>query len=397
MALLGRAIFHDAALSGDGRRACATCHQPENAYAPADSTAASLIAPRRTGAVMRAVPSLRYASRIPVFGIGPDARDDDEPVRARPPDTLAAHGGLFWDGRANTLQGQAMGPLFNPDEMANTDAASVGGKLRRAPYAERFAALFGAGIFADPVRLVDEAMFAVARYEIEDPSFHPYDSKYDLYLEGRATLTRDEWRGLQVFEDPRRGNCAACHLDRPTADGRPPAFTDYEYVALGVPSGRVASPVVDLGACGPLRGDLAESARMCGTFRTPSLRNTATRVVYFHNGVYRTLEQVLAFYAFRDTRPESVYAHEKFAGLPRTYRGNVDTTDGPLNRKRGAAPAMTADEMRDVIAFLETLNDGWVGRLLACRTCSGHQLSQRKQLGQDRGLDRRLAIRRELR
>ncbi len=215
VALLGRSIFFDAALSGDGRRSCATCHQPENAYAPADTAALSRIAPRGAESIVRAVPSLRYVYRTPPFSIGPELSDVDEPpARVAAADTFTARGGLFWDGRANTLQDQAMGPLLNPEEMANRDVASVAAKLRHASYAARFAALFGNAIFSEPGRLVDEAMFAVARFEIEDPSFHPYDSKYDLYLEGRATLTPQEWRGLQVFDDPKRGNCAACHRNR---------------------------------------------------------------------------------------------------------------------------------------------------------------------------------------
>ncbi len=360
VALLGRSIFFDAALSGDGRRSCATCHQPQNAYAPADTAALSRIAPRGAESIVRAVPSLRYVYRTPPFSVGPDLSDVDEPpARIAAADTFTARGGLFWDGRANTLQDQAMGPLLNPEEMANRGVASVAAKLRHASYAARFAALFGNAIFSEPGRLVDEAMFAVGRFEIEDPSFHPYDSKYDLYLEGRATLTPQEWRGLQVFDDPKRGNCAACHRNQPSADGTPPAFADYEYVAIAVPHAGGAPPGTDLGACGPLRTDLRAQPRFCGAFRTPSLRNTATRLAYFHNGVYRTLEQVLAFYNFRDTRPDSVYARGKFDDLPPAYWGNVDTTDAPFNRKKGEMPAMTADEMRDVIAYLRTLNDGW--------------------------------------
>ncbi len=321
------------------------------------------IAPHGAQSIVRAVPSLRYVYRTPPFTVGPDLSDADEPLaRPQASDTLTARGGLFWDGRANTLQDQAMGPLLNPDEMANRDVASVAAKLGRASYAARFAALFGGVILSEPARLVDEAMFAVGRFEIEDPSFHPYDSKYDLFLEGRATLTPEEWRGLQVFEDPKRGNCAACHRDRPTAEGLPPVFTDYEYVALGVPHAGSGRAGTDLGACGPLRADLRTQHRFCGTFKTPSLRNTATRSSYFHDGAYSTLEQVLAFYDFRDTRPDSVYARGKFDDVPPAYRSNIDTTDAPFNRKRGDPPAMTVGERRDVIAYLRTLTDGWAPR-----------------------------------
>lgn len=364
MALLGRQIYFDTALSSSGRQSCASCHRPDHAYAAADRVAS---VPH--GDIPRAVPSLRYADRTPVFGVGPALSDVDDSVTPRAtsahrikvadgprPDAMVARGGLFWDGRANTLQDQAMGPLFNPNEMGNRDASSVRDRLHQASYASQFVTLFGADIFTQPDRLVDEAMFAVARYQIEDPSFHPYDSKYDAYLEGRATLTATEWRGLQAFEDPKRGNCAACHLDRARGDGLPPVFTDYEYAALGVPADttrKTAAP--DLGACGPLRTDLKAQPEYCGKFRTPSLRNTATRTAFFHNGVFSTLDDVVAFYNFRDTKPEAVYH-----GAVLTDRRNLDTVDAPFNRKRGEQSPMTDQEMRDVVAFLRTLTDGYV-------------------------------------
>lgn len=375
MAQLGRTIFFDSTLSASGARSCATCHRPDNAYASDSRSAVKQAVAARTGTGVRAVPSLRYAYRAPNFSIGPELSDTDgqADVPASQTTTSAtkvaggasraelnvARGGLFWDGRANTLQEQAMGPLFNAAEMANTSAESVAAKLRRAPYASQFATLFGASVLSQPDRLVDEAMFAVARFQIEDPSFHPYSSKYDAYLEGKAKLTAAEWRGLQAFADPKRGNCAACHLDRPRGDGLPPMFTDYEYEALGVPR-ESASRAEDLGACGPLRHDLKDQPQNCGMFRTPSLRNVATRSEFFHNGVYRTLDEVLAFYNFRDTRPERVYPRgEKFNDLPARYHANVDTSDAPFDRKPGQAPAMSDQDMRDIIAYLKTLTDAY--------------------------------------
>ncbi len=243
-------------------------------------------------------------------------------------------------------------------------------RLRRV-YGARLAALVGPGAVANPRQLVYEAMYAVVRFEIEDPSFHPYSSKYDAYLEGRARLSAEEARGLAAFENPARGNCAGCHPDRP-AGGRPPMFTDFQYEALGVPRNaalaRHAGPATayDLGLCGPTRRDLASQTGTCGMFRTPSLRNVATRRVFFHNGVYHRLEDVLAFYALRDTRPEAVYprdAHgrvERFDDLPAADRGNVDVTDAPFGRRPGEASPLTAQDRRDIIAFLRTLTDGYL-------------------------------------
>jgi cytochrome c peroxidase len=223
---------------------------------------------------------------------------------------------------------------------------------------------------ANPRLLVYEAMFAVARFEIEDPSFHPYSGRYDADLEGRVRLTAEEARGLRLFEDPARGNCAGCHPDRPGPGGRPPLVTNFQYEALGVPR-NAALPAnrnandYDLGLCGPERTDLERQTRYCGMFRTPSLRNVATRRVLFHNGRCHRLEDVLAFYAPRDTRPEAVYPRgpdgrvRRFDDLPAAYRGNVDVTDPPFGRRAREASRLSARDRRDIIAFLGTLTDGW--------------------------------------
>ena len=110
---------------------------------------------------------------------------------------------------------------------------------------------------------------------------------------------------------------------------------------------------------------MSADTQYCGLFTTPTLRNAATRHVFFHNGVYSTLKQVLDFYDFRDTEPQRIYPRrangtvEKFNDLPPAYRANVDVTDPPFDRKAGAAPAMTAQDEDDIIAFLNALIDGY--------------------------------------
>ncbi len=121
----------------------------------------------------------------------------------------------------------------------------------------------------------------------------------------------------------------------------------------------------DLGICGPLRTDIAGEAQFCGMFATPTLRNVATRHVFFHNGVFHSLQQVMDFYDFRDIDPGRIYPHapdgtaEKANDIPLRYRANIDTTDPPFDRKPGDKPAMTAQDERDIIAFLQTLTDGY--------------------------------------
>jgi cytochrome c peroxidase len=218
--------------------------------------------------------------------------------------------------------------------------------------------------------LVAEAMFAVARYQVEEVSFHPYTSKYDYWLEGRARLSESELRGLQSFNDPDKANCAGCHTSAPTRDGLPPLFTDHQYEALGAPRNAALAENgdpdhFDLGVCGPQRTDIAEQTQYCGMFLTPTLRNTATRRAFFHNGAFRNLEQVLDFYNFRDTNPDKVFPRaadgrlRKYDDLPAKYHGNVDVSDPPFDRHAGEVPAMTTQDEADIIAFLKTLTDGF--------------------------------------
>jgi cytochrome c peroxidase len=391
MATLGRDIFFDTSLSSSGKMACASCHSPDHAYGPPTDAPVMLGGPALTLPGARAVPSLTYLERQPNFSIGPDKDDESEnkPSLAQQAEVaktavrvgkiatqtaqaanLVPQGGLFWDGRAASLQIQATGPLLDPREMDGGSIEIIAEKLRQAPYAKKFAALFGEKIFKDTNLLVAEATFAVGRYQTEEPSFHPYTSKYDYWLEGKARLSEAEMRGLRLFNDPDKANCAGCHTSQPSRDGRPPLFTDFQYEALAPPRNPALADTkdpnyFDLGVCGPIRDDIAEQTQFCGMFKTPSLRNTAVRKVFFHNGVFHTLQEVMDFYNFRDTNPEKVYpvaadgTVQKYNDIPAQYHGNVDVTDAPFNRHLGEAPAMTAEDEADIIAFLKTLNDGY--------------------------------------
>lgn len=393
MAQLGRKLFRDARLSGSGQMSCSSCHDAASAYGPRDAAPVMIGGADMHTAGVRAVPSLRYLYRQPAFSIGPDTTSGDNDAApnlqqqaqqalghdkvlksALSPQAAATNlvpqGGIFWDGRADTLQQQAGGPLFNPVEMAAGTPASVIGVIEHADYANDFRALFGPAIFKDSNLLMAEALFAIARYQIEEPSFHPFTSKFDAWLEGKTRLTAAEARGYLAFNDPAKGNCAACHLDKPTRDDLPPLFTDFQYEALGVPR-NAAIPANrdpgyhDLGICGPYRKDMRDQIQFCGMFLTPTLRNTATRKVYFHNGRFHSLDQVLDWYVNRDLQPERFYPKDasgnvvKYDDIPAQYRHNVDITDAPFDRHPGDKPALNRQEIEDVIAFLRTLNDGY--------------------------------------
>ena len=359
MAALGKQIFFDTGLSASGAMSCATCHNPDYAYGPPNGLAVQFGGPALDRQGPRAVPSLRYVlNRTPVwnkvFIATPAERlmEGDEPP----------NGGFGWDGRFNTLHDQAAFPLLAPNEMANASPADVAAKLRRAAYANTFRTVFGPTALDADATLFAEARTALERFELDDPSFHPYTSKFDAWMDGKAVLTPAEARGLALFNDPARGNCATCHLDHKGADGSHPIFTDYQFEALGVPRNPEITAnrmpgYFDLGLCGPLRADQSANPNFCGLFKTPGLRNVAARGAFFHNGRFHSLNDALRFYVQRDTASAVWYPSAKFDDLPQGLRKNADTIDRPLTRHPGDAPAWNKAEIDDVAAFLRTLTD----------------------------------------
>jgi len=348
-ARLGRLLFFDARLSASGRQSCASCHDAANAYAT-----------RSQPLGLRAIPSLRYLTETPRFTR--HAYLD----RGTEREDLGPTGGFMADGRADSLRDQALLPLLDPAEMANRNIRTLAARLRALSYARDFRLAFGT-MARDAKALVRQAASALERFEIEDSSFHPYSSRFDRYLRGQLSLSADELAGLELFSDPAKGNCAACHTVATGPQGRPPVFTDYSYHALGVPRNPALQAnrdpaFFDLGLCGPVRRDLRREPQYCGYFKTPTLRNVARRGVFFHNGRFTTLADVMHFYVERDTDPQRWYPlHDgrpvRFDDLPAAYRGNVDLADAPLDRQAGATPALDAAEIARVIAFLGALND----------------------------------------
>jgi cytochrome c peroxidase len=346
--------------------ACSTCHDPRYAYGPPNGMPVQYGGPDLKSPDYRAVPSLRYTlNYVPVWT---HVRATNPIEQFTEPSEVPA-GGYTWDGRHNTLHTQAMFPLFSPVEMDNHSKATLARKLSHAPYAGKFRAAFGQAIFNHPARAVQDATMALQQFELQDKSFHPYTSKFDRWLDGKAKLTPQELRGKALFDDPNGGNCASCHLDEVGANGAHPLFTDFQFEALGVPRNdeipwNENTHYYDLGLCGPFRKDAASrNPANCGLFRTPTLRNAAIRHVFFHNGRFHTPREALLFYVERDTNPGKWYPKgpngkvEKFDDLPVQDRDNVDTTDTPFNRKLGEKPIWNAQQIDDVIAFIKTLVD----------------------------------------
>jgi cytochrome c peroxidase len=365
IAAVGQQLFTDTRLSASGSVSCASCHDPANHFSPANA-----LSVQRGGAQLdqqgtRATPGLTYVTATPFFTEHYFESEDegDESIDQGPT------GGRTWDGRVNRPREQAGIPLLARNEMANASEDAVAARVATAPYADQLRRLFGQRIFSDVHRAFLAIGEALEAYEERPALFSSFTSKYDAYLRGTAQLTAQEARGLAAFNDPARGNCFHCHRSQLSMSGTLPLFTDYGFVALGVPRNPAipanADPgFFDLGACGPERKDLATRAEFCGLFKAPSLRNVATRHSFYHNGVFHTLQEAVSFYATRDTNPERWYPTgaggkvRKFDDLPVKYRGNVDT-EPPLDRHPGQPPAMSEQDVADIVAFLQTLTDGY--------------------------------------
>lgn len=326
-ALAGQALFADTSLSVSGRQSCSTCHVPARAFTADPATDHGLPVPLggpnmdQTG--FRNAPSLMYASFTPPFSL------DDGPV-----------GGFFRDGRASSLGEQAKQPFITPFEMANSDAAEVVGSLQRSSATLKlFVAAYGEAALNDPDTALQDMGLAIAAYETEDEDFHPFSSKYDSWLQGKTQLTTQEQNGLNLFNNPSKGNCTACHPSQVQGFSNHALFTDFSFDNIGVPrnwkipantpnsvspvSGATLAtvlapvdvpadaeyPYYDMGLCGPIepsagdvnaRPNMSATTTLCGVFKVPTLRNIALTSPYFHNGVFTDLHQVVEWYVTRD-------------------------------------------------------------------------------------------------
>lgn len=300
MAQVGKAIFFDQTLSASGKQSCASCHEPSRGFTDPNGLAVSIGGPNSDLPGLRNAPSLNYASYTPTF---------------QTDNTGKTSGGFFRDGRSPSLMDQAQQPFTNPFEMANASADDVLKTLLTRPYLDQFTAVFTKAGIQDSTTAMQSIGRALAAYQSEDPSFHTFDSKYDAYIAGKATLTAAELRGLLLFNNPTKGNCNACHLS--TAKGGTPAlFTDFTNDNVGIPRNwSIAAnqegttlPYVpkngialgdpnysyyDLGLCGPLRTDFRVGGSTCGRFKVPTLRNIALTYPYFHDGGAQTLDEAV--------------------------------------------------------------------------------------------------------
>ena len=349
---VGDKLFNEVALSAGGRQACAGCHVKARGHADAEGSFLPLGGPAMDRQGLRSSPSLHYMNSNPGFHFNASG----EPV-----------GGFTWDGRAHTRAAQALGPLLAANEMAQPDEAAVVRSVRALPYFSELAFAYALPATASDAQVLLALQQALEAYQAGDVDYQPYTSKFDAVQRGQANFTAQEQRGLSLFNDPQRGNCASCHSSTPPPGETLPVFTNFRYFALGVPrntSNATADPsFFDLGLCGPVRTDLAHRTELCGMFKVPTLRNVALTAPYFHNGAMATLEEAVSFYATRDSDPARWYPTvngvvQRFNDLPAAYRGNV-TQQAPFGAGPRSGARLSAQDVQDIVSFLRTLTDGF--------------------------------------
>lgn len=357
--LLGKQLFFDTGLSDQSHGAgqsCGTCHTPAAGFADPDQDQPTSAGVDPTLFGNRNAPTVSYAKFSPDFHF--------DPVEG------LWVGGQFLDGRAATLEDQAKQPFLNPNEQANASKADVVNKVQNGSNAALFQQVYGPNAFADVDTAYNNIANAIASFERSE-EVSPFTSRFDYYLRGKVNLTQKELRGLDVFNDPNKGNCAACHIsESPDGGVTPPLFTDFTYDNIGAPknweSEWLTNPnnpdginAVDAGL-----GAIVNDPDLDGAFKVSTLRNLELTGPYFHNGYFDTIEQVIEFYATRDTK---ISCADPSIGLP---MATVDEAmlndcwpeaefDATKNIDELGNLPLTDLDIDDMAAFLGTLTDGY--------------------------------------
>jgi cytochrome c peroxidase len=278
-AALGKKLFSEKILSKDSTVSCASCHKPQFAFA--DTSAFSIgIGGKLT---KRNTPSVLNMKNRPYF---------------------------FWDGRAASLEEQALMPIQNPDEMGLPVEEAVMRLNKSAEYRMLFQRIF---------KQRPDAKNLAAAFAAFEQTLETVDSKFDDWSNNMGKLTVSEERGRQLFVGD-KAKCFDCH--------RMEDFTNDEFKNIGLYDER------KLDDAGLYNISKKESDK--GKFKTPGLRNVAVTAPYMHNGMFRTLEEVLNYYNSPDWFIENSINRD-------------DALKTPLR--------LTPQEKKDIIAFLKTLTD----------------------------------------
>ena len=282
---LGRRLYYDPIISVDGSISCASCHAPQFAFS--DNRAFSEGVGKKLG------------------------------TRHAPTVINSAYSTLqFWDGRAGSQEEQAVGPMANPVEMAHT----LDGVVKRLQADANYPGMFKQAWGTDQIT-IEMVAKSIASFE---RTVIAGDSDFDRFMYGHepGAMSPEAQRGLKIFIDAKKGNCAACHS---LAKGYA-LFTDYKFHNLGV------------GA--DTRGNLNDVGRFAvtkrdedmGCFKTPTLRNLKNRGPYMHDGSFPTVKDTLAHY---------------IGG------GNWNAH---LDKEIHSLDVLTFDERDDLLQFLDALN-----------------------------------------
>ena len=306
---LGKALFHDVRLSGDGTISCASCHQPDRAFSDGLKVAQGI--GRQHG--LRNTPTVLNA---------------------------AYYQSLFLDGRAADLEEQALGPLLNPIEHGLKSKQQILSIVNQDDdYRQRLTQIFAIDEKQISVQHIAKAIASFERTLIAG------NSAFDRYYFGRdrSELSDSAARGLLIFR--RKGNCANCHeISMSHA-----LFSDNRFYNIGIGSKTLKAIIDDFVAAvrqgqDPEQFHLTDKQRAefgrfnatriiadIGKFKTPSLRNIALTAPYMHDGSLKTLEEVVEYY-------------DKGGNKNRFQ----DPAIFPLN--------LTKQEKADLVAFMRSLN-----------------------------------------
>ena len=279
---LGRKLFFEKRLSVDNSISCSSCHAPENAFSDSRQ-----------------------------FSLGINGQEGNR--QAMVIQNIAWSPTFFWDGRAKSLETQALAPVTNPIEMHET-WPNVANKLNENfEYQKLFYKAFGSKN-ADST-LVTKALAQFMRTLVSG------NSKYDKWLRGEVQLTPEELSGFDLFKALDGGDCIHCHPINAN-------FTDFSFHNNGLDA-----TLTDLGL-GGVNGNTFDE----GKFKVPTLRNIEFSAPYMHDGRFETLDEVIDFYS-EGVHPESP---------------NVSPL---MEFKDQGGVLLTAEEKAQLKAFLLTLSD----------------------------------------
>ena len=242
---LGRYLFFDPALSGDGSISCASCHHPDKGFSDARALGTGINGHQ----VARSAPTLWNVAFLKR---------------------------LFWDARAESLEEQVQGPLFHPHEMGNSPRQLRQTLNDNATYRDLFQQAFGGAESAE-IEL-PQVYTALTAFQA---SLISLNSRYDRYAHGHhASLNEREIEGMNVFRSF-VARCAECHT--------PPLFTNQQIAVIGAPEppGRE----LDVGA-----ETTYNAPQLKGGFKVPSLRNITQTAPYMHSGRFDSLRETVEFY-----------------------------------------------------------------------------------------------------